>query len=67
MHELGYAGPSFWRDQQMHVVGHIGVNVAVTIGSRFFQPMEVNVIILLGKKARLSIDSALNNMLRYPD
>jgi hypothetical protein len=27
--------------------------------------MEVAVVVLLGKKARLSIDAALNNMLRY--
>jgi hypothetical protein len=49
------------------VVGHegIGVDVAVPIGSRFFQPMEVEVVILLGEKTRLSIDSSLNNVLRH--
>jgi hypothetical protein len=41
------------------------VDVAVPIGSRFFQPVEVKVIILLGKKTGLSIDSALNNVLRH--
>ena len=47
------------------MVGHegIGVNVAAPIGSRFFQPVEVEVVILLGKKTRLSIDSALNDVL----
>jgi hypothetical protein len=49
------------------VVGHehIGVNDTVPIGSRLFQPVEVTVAILFGIKARLSIDSALDNMLRY--
>jgi hypothetical protein len=37
----------------------------VPIGSRFFQPVEVDVVILLGKKAGLSIDAALNDVLRH--
>jgi hypothetical protein len=36
----------------------------VPIGSRFFQPVEVKVIILLGKETGLSIDSALDDVLR---
>lgn len=50
----------------MDVVGHegIGVDVAAPIGRRFFQPVKVKVIILLGKETRFSIDSALNNVLR---
>jgi hypothetical protein len=49
------------------VVGHeyVCVNDTVPIGSRFFQPVEVAVIVLLGKKAGLSIDAALNNVLWY--
>jgi hypothetical protein len=37
----------------------------VPIASRFFQTMEVAVIILIGEKTGLAIDAALNNMLRY--
>jgi len=37
----------------------------VPIGSRFFQPVEVTVAILLSKKTGLSIDSAMDDMLRY--
>jgi hypothetical protein len=35
------------------------------IGSRFFEPMEVTVIVLLRKEARLSIDPSLLEVLRY--
>jgi len=38
---------------------------AVPIDSGFFQPMEVAVVVLLGEKTGLSVDAALNNMLRY--
>jgi len=49
------------------VVGHqdISVNNTVPIGSRFLQPVEVAVIVLLGKKAGLSIDAALDDVLGY--
>jgi hypothetical protein len=49
------------------MLGHedIGVNDTVPIGSRFLQPVEVAVVVLLGKKAGLSIDAALDNVLRY--
>jgi NAD(P)H-flavin reductase len=49
------------------MVGHegIGVNVAAPIGSRFFQPVGAEVIILLGKKTGLPIDSAQNDVLRH--
>ena len=67
LHELGDSILVFWRDQQVNVVGHqgIGMDVAVPIDSRFFQPVEVEVIILLGKETGRSIDSALNNVLWY--
>lgn len=50
----------------MNVICHqyIGVDGAVKIGSRFLQPLEVAVVILLGEKAGLSIDSALHEVLR---
>ena len=56
----------FSAQQQVHMVGHqcIGVDGAAAIASRFFKPMEVALIILLGKEARLAIDSALNNVER---
>jgi len=49
------------------VVGHeyIGMNDTTPIGSRFFQPVELAVVILLGKKAGLSVDAALDDVLRY--
>lgn len=52
LQELGDSRLAFWRDHQMYMVGHehIGVDVAVPIGSYFFQPEEVKVVILLGKK-----------------
>ncbi len=67
LHELGDSCLSFRCYQQVNMVGHegIGVNVAVPIGSRFFQPVEVEVVILLGEKAGLPIDSALNDVLRH--
>lgn len=50
----------------MHVVGHehVSVNGTTPIGNRFLEPMEVTVIILLGKKARLPIDASLYEVLR---
>ena len=67
LHELGDSILVFWRDQQVNVVGHqgIGMDVAVPIDSRFFQSVEVEVIILLGKETGRSIDSALNDVLRH--
>jgi hypothetical protein len=52
------------REQHMDVVGHqhIGVNGAAAIASRFFQPMEVTLVVLLGEEARLAIDAALNDV-----
>ena len=66
LNEFGYSDVCFRCDQQMDVVGHegIGVNLAVPIGRRFLQPVEVNVIVLLSKETRLSVDPALNNVLR---
>ena len=51
----------------MNVIGHQGVRVnsAAAIASRFFQPMEVAVVVLFGKKARLAIDAALNDVQRH--
>ena len=40
------------------------MDLAMPIGSGFFQPVKIEVIILLGKETRLSIDSALNKVLR---
>lgn len=65
LHEPGYAVLGFRRYQQMNVVGHehVGMNGAVPIGSRFLEPMEVAVIILLGEETGLSINAALDDML----
>jgi hypothetical protein len=51
----------------MNVIGHqdVGMDDAIPIGSRLLQPMEVAVIVLLGKEARLSIDASLNEMHRH--
>jgi hypothetical protein len=67
LHQLGDSCLGSWRNQQVNVVGHegIGMDVAVPIGSRFFQPVEEDVVILLGKKTGLSIDAALNDVLRH--
>jgi hypothetical protein len=50
----------------MDMVGHqrIGMNRAAAIASRFFQPMEVALVVFLGEEARLAIDSALNDVQR---
>jgi hypothetical protein len=40
------------------------MDMTAPIGSRFKQPVEVTVIILLGEKAWLSVDSSLHYMLR---
>ena len=40
------------------------MNSAATIASRFFQPMEIAVVIFIGEKTRLAIDAALNNVQR---
>jgi hypothetical protein len=54
-------------DQQADVVGHedIGVNGTVPVGSRFLQPVELAVIVLFGKKAGLTLDATLDNVLRH--
>jgi hypothetical protein len=36
----------------------------IPIGSRLLQPVEVTVIVLLGKEARLSIDASLDEVHR---
>jgi hypothetical protein len=50
----------------MYVIGHqdIGVDGTVPIGSRLLEPVEVAVVVLLGKEARLSIDASLNEVQR---
>jgi hypothetical protein len=50
----------------MNMIGHqhVGMNGAVAIASRFFEPMEIAVIILIGKEAWLAIDPALYNVQR---
>jgi len=67
LHELGGSGLGLGRDQQVDVVGHqdISVNDTVPIGSRFSQPVEVTVVVLLGKKAEFSVDAALDNVPGY--
>ena len=50
----------------MDMVGHqhIGVNRTAAIASRFFEPMEVALVILLGEEAGLAVDAALNDVQR---
>ena len=50
----------------MNVVSYQYIRVYGTaaIVSGFFEPMEVAVVILIGKKAGLPIDAALNNVQR---
>lgn len=50
----------------MNVVGHqrVSMNGAAAIVSRFFQSMEVTVVVLFGEKAGLAIDAALNDVQR---
>jgi hypothetical protein len=50
----------------MDVVGHEGVGVdgAAPVGSRFLEPMEVAVAVLVGKEAGLAIDASLHEVLR---
>lgn len=43
---------------------HIGVNGTATSASRLLQPMEIAVVIFIGKKARLAVDTALNGVQR---
>jgi hypothetical protein len=50
----------------MNMVGHqrIGMHGTAAIANRFFQPMEVALVVLLGEEARLAIDAALNDVQR---
>lgn len=50
----------------MHMVGHqhISVNVAIRFAGSIEQPVEICAIVLVGKKARLPIIAALNQMQR---
>lgn len=43
---------------------HVRMNGAAPIASRVFEPMEVAVVVLLGEKARLAVDAALNDVQR---
>jgi hypothetical protein len=43
----------------------LSVYSTVPIGSRFLQPVKITKVILIGEKAGLPVDSALNNMLRH--
>jgi hypothetical protein len=54
------------REQQVYMIGHqhIGVDGAAAIASRLFEPMEVALIVLLGKEAWLAVDAALNDVQR---
>ena len=66
LHELGGAFGGLRCDEQMDMVGHEGVGVdgAAPVGSRFLQPAEVAVAVLLGKEAGLAIDASLHEVLR---
>lgn len=66
LHELGGAFGRPRCDEQMDVVGHEGVSVddAAPVGSRFLEPMEVAVAVLVGKEAGLAIDASLHEVLR---
>ena len=48
----------------MNVVAHqrAHMNGAAAIASRFFQSMEIAVVVLFGKKKGIAIDAALNNV-----
>ena len=48
----------------MDMVGHqhIGVNRTAAIASRFFEAVEVALVVLLGKEAGLAIDAALDDV-----
>lgn len=66
LHEAGGPVGGAGRDEQMDVVGHedVGVDDAAPVGSRFLEPVEVAVIVLLGEEAGLAIDASLDEVLR---
>jgi hypothetical protein len=51
----------------MHVIGHQNEGVQRTTGSdqRLTQPLEITVVIILRKEARLAVMAALHNVQRY--
>ena len=55
------------RDQQMHVIGHQGVGMQMTVGllERDAQPVQIGVIIFLGIKAGLTVVAPLHDVERY--
>ena len=66
LHQPGRRSICGGRQQQMNMVGypHVNVNGAAASVSRFFQPVEVTVVVLFGEKAGLTIDAALNDVQR---
>jgi hypothetical protein len=66
LHEPGGAFRFVRCDKEVDVVGHedVGMDGAVPIASRFLQPVEVTVIVLLGEETGLAIDAALHDVLR---
>ena len=44
---------------------HIGVDMAGVVAGVLLQPMEIEVVILVGEKAGLAIVPTLNDMKRY--
>lgn len=66
LHEAGRPVGGTGRDEEMNVVGHerVGVDDAAPVVSRFLEPTEEAVAVLLGKEAGLAIDASLYEVLR---
>jgi hypothetical protein len=43
---------------------HIGMDGRAAIASRFFEPVEIALVVLVGEEAGLAIDAALNDVQR---
>ena len=55
----------FWRDQQMHVVGHknIGMNQTIVRCRRLLQCLQVMCVVLFVEEYGLSVDAACYDVL----
>jgi hypothetical protein len=58
--ELRYRFSPFWCQQQVRVIGHQYLGVQRAFG--LAQPMQVAVVIVLGKETRLAVVSTLHDV-----
>lgn len=66
LHQPGWGAGFLQRAQKMNFVGpeDVSVNGAAASASHLVRPIEIPVVVLIGEKARLAVDAAMDAMQR---